>query len=140
MTLRSSLSNRLGSWLRNLFRIAPLGRRGERQAAKFLQQRGYRILERNREVGDDEADLIALDPDGRTVVIVEVKTRARDATAPEMAVNRTKQFRMSRLASNLSKTTAYRDRPFRFDALAIVWPEGGQPVIRHHIGAFQSPW
>lgn len=116
-----------------------LGRRGERLAAKHLRRSGYRLLESNRAVGDDEADLIMLDPDGRTVVIVEVKTRRSDDVSPELAVNRTKRFRMVRLAANLMKSRAYRDRPVRFDAVAIVWPQRGEPTLRHYAGAFESP-
>src|SRR5688572_5016211 len=105
----------------------PLGERGERVAARWLRKRGYRILERNLPVGDDEADLVALDPDGRTVVIVEVKTRIDSSSAPETAVNRTKQYRVARLAANLQKQSQYRDRPFRFDAIAVVWSNERQP-------------
>ena len=117
-----------------------LGKRGEQLAARWLKKQGYRILQRNLPVGDDEADLVALDPDQRTIVIVEVKTRAADTPIPEASVTRTKQFRLSRLASQLQKRREYRHRPFRFDAIAIVWPSGGEPIIRHHPGAFESPW
>jgi putative endonuclease len=119
---------------------APLWRRGEKLAAKWLRQRGYRILERNLPLADDEADLVAIDPDGRTIVIVEVKTRGSDAIAPEASITPIKQFHLSRLASRLQQRRGYQDRPFRFDALAIVWPDGGEPTVRHIPGAFQSPW
>ena len=117
-----------------------LGERGERYAAKWLQQRGFRILKRNLEVGDDEADLVALDPDRKTIVIVEVKTRADDSIAPEASVTRAKQTHLARLASRLQKQNEYRDRPIRFDAIAIVWPDNSEPTLRHIPGAFHSPW
>lgn len=116
-----------------------LGSRGERHAAKWLRKRGYRILHRNFSLGDDEADLIALDPDGRTIVIIEVKTRSDDRVPPEEAINRTKRFRMARLASRLAKTRDYQDRPMRLDAIAIHWPDGGDPDLRHYPNAFESP-
>ena len=53
-----------------------LGERGERLAARWLARRGYRILHRNLKIGRDEADLVAVDPGGRTPVSGEVKTRA----------------------------------------------------------------
>ena len=52
-----------------------LARGAEAARPRGFSRKRYRILERNLEVGDDEADLIALDPDGGTVVIVEIKTR-----------------------------------------------------------------
>ncbi len=119
-----------------------LGARGERAAERFLKQRGFRILERNLSVGDDEADLVALDPDGRTIVVVEVKTRRDDGIAPEASVHKVKQHRLTRLAMRLQKQERFRDRPFRFDAIAVVWPAHAkaEPVIRHIPGAFESRW
>jgi putative endonuclease len=127
-------------WIRNLLARGEesVGRRGERAAAKFLQQRGFQILERNLKFIDDEADLIALDPDGATIVIVEVKTRADAQATPEIAMTQTKQFRLSRLASRLQRWPQYRDRPLRFDVIAVVLLRGRDPVIRHHVGAFES--
>jgi putative endonuclease len=115
-----------------------LGARGERAAERFLKKLGYRILERNLQVGDDEADLVALDPDGRTIVIVEVKTRADDSIAPEASVHAVKQHRMTRLAMRLQKQERFRDHPFRFDAIAVVWVDASKPIIRHIPGAFES--
>ena len=117
-----------------------IGRRGERLAARFLRRRGFRILHRNLTIGHDEADLVALDPDGRTIVIVEVKTRTGDYLAPEININRTKQYRLTRLATKMQRMKAFADRPLRFDAVAIVWPADGKPEIRHWPGAFDSPF
>lgn len=132
----------LRQWLRRMLhrQADPLGARGERAAARWLRRHGYRILDRNVLVGDDEADLIALDPDGCTVVIVEVKTRLGSHAAPEQAIDRAKQFHIARLASNLQKRTPYHRRPFRFDVIAVAWTTDGDPEIRHHPGAFEAPW
>jgi putative endonuclease len=130
----------IGRLLNLLRRHEPLGRRGEQLAATWLQRRGYSILERNRTVGKDEADLVALDPDHRTVVVIEVKTRQADSPPPEAQLNRRKRLHMVRLAASLQRSRRYRDRPFRLDAIAIVWPEGGEPQVRHYVGAFESPF
>jgi putative endonuclease len=117
----------------------PLGARGEREAARWLRRRGFRILERNFHVGDDEADLLAIDPDGRTLVVVEVKTRAADDIAPESGVDERKQFRLARLAARLMKMRRFSGRPIRFDAIAVIWPQRGAPHVRHIVAAFDSP-
>jgi putative endonuclease len=119
---------------------AALGERGERLAAKWLRRRGYRVLHRRYAIGNDEADLIAVDPDGKSLVIVEVKTRSAGVPGPEAALGREKQHRMARLAARIRERREFRDRPLRFDAVAIVWPEGGEPEVRHYRDAFEAPW
>ena len=99
-----------------------------------------RILHRGLTVGHDEADLVAVDPDGRTLVIVEVKTRAADVPGPEAGLTRDKQFRLARLASRLQERSPFRGHPIRIDAVAIVWPPDGDPDIRHYEDALESPW
>lgn len=115
-----------------------LGEAGERVAARFLKDHRYRILERNLREGKDEADVVALAPDRRTVVIVEVKTRRDDSVTPEEQVSIKKMRRLTRLAQRLQQRDLYRDCPFRFDVIAIVWPHKGKPKIRHHESAFTA--
>jgi putative endonuclease len=118
-----------------------LGERGERLAARWLKRRGYRILHRRLTVGRDEADLVAVDPDGRTLVIVEVKTRSSATPPPEDAFDRGKRYRMARLASRLAAGRKGLDGHLvRLDAIAIIWPPGADPEVRHYVNAFESPF
>jgi len=128
----------MGFW--DVFRRsgATLGVRGERHAARWLRKRGYRLLERNRKAGGEEADLVMLAPDGATLVIVEVKTRRRDQPPPEANITPAKQRHLSRVASRLSRSPRYRDRPVRIDVITIVWPEGGAPDVTHYENAFEG--
>ncbi|MCC7147202.1 MAG: YraN family protein [Phycisphaeraceae bacterium] len=79
--------NAIGRWLRRWFMPAPghlkLARRGEAVAKRFLKRRRYRILAQNLRLPIGEIDLLALAPDGRTIVVVEVKARALTGGPPE---------------------------------------------------------
>ena len=117
---------------------AALGRRGERLAARHLKRQGYRILGRNLRSRLGEIDLAALAPDGRTLVIVEVKAGRGRGPRPEVHVNGRKQRKLVALAVDLVRRHGLTDRPVRFDIVAVDWPHGQPPTVRHHIGAFQS--
>lgn len=108
-----------------------LGKRGEDSASRYLAGQGYRILERNYRMPAGEIDLIALDRD--TLVFVEVKTRTSDAYgAPELAVDRRKQVRMTKAALAYLKTRNLHQMPCRFDVVAITGaPEEHIELIRN---------
>jgi len=113
-----------------------LGTRGERTAEALLKKKGYTILERNFRCASGEIDLVARD--GDTLVFVEVKTRRDDRLAdPADNVHQAKQVRLGRLARHWLARHNYPGRPCRFDAVAIVLPDGGgPPQVRHVVDAF----
>ena len=135
MGLRGAIRAWIMRWR---FGALALGDRGERYAARWLERRGYMILERNLTVGRDEADLLALAPDG-SIVIVEVKTRANPGTWPETAIDLRKRRRLARLATRLGARRGYDPRAIRFDVVAVSWPAGGLPTVRHFPHAFEAP-
>jgi putative endonuclease len=95
-----------------------LGRTGEDRAARFLINKGYRILERNYRTRNGEIDLIGLHQG--TVAFIEVKTRSNDAFgAPELAVDLRKQQRMIKAALGYIKAKKLHQVPCRFDVVAI---------------------
>src|SRR5437667_9750076 len=115
-----------------------LGEEGERAAARFLEARGYRILERNYRTRRGEIDLIA--EDGRMLVFVEVKVRLDDRFGgPAAAITRAKQARIARLAQQYLVWRRVGDRPCRFDVVLI---SGAGPRTRRNEvvpGAFEGP-
>ncbi len=121
-----------------LTRPASTGKRGERAAAQYLKKLGYRLLARNLKNRFGEIDLIALDPDQRTVVIVEVKAAEAPDALPELRVNKEKQKRLTALAAQAVRRYKLQDRPIRFDILAVNLPPDTAPVIRHHKAAFDA--
>lgn len=126
------------AWWRRLWgRDVSLGRRGEEAAAAYLERLGFRILHRAHRSRYGELDLIAVD--GDVIVFIEVKTRrSADRGSPSLAVDRRKQTRMTRAALAYLKRHRMLDRRCRFDVVAVVWPEGGEPEIRHYRAAFEA--
>ena len=126
-----------GFW-RRWFPTPPLGQRGETAAARFLQRQGYKIVARQQENRLGEIDIVAVD--GRTVVFVEVKTRASAGESPEEAVGDQKQRRLTRLALSYLRSHGLLEYAARFDVVAVTWPEGRRrPTIEHFKDAFSSP-
>lgn len=114
-----------------------LGDRGERAAARYLKQQGYRILARQSRSRIGEIDLIALD--GDTIVFVEVKTRSSQAAGhPTEAITSTKQRQLTRTALAWLKRKKLLDARARFDVIAITWSDHGAPQIEHYQNAFEA--
>ena len=114
----------------------PLGERGENVAAKYLRNQGYKILERNFRTAVGEVDIIARDK--KTLVFVEVKTRAYDDPTPEEQVNTEKQHQLTKAAKMYLLRFGQPQPAARFDVVAVVWPENSKPVVRHIPHAFEA--
>lgn len=127
-------------WFQNLFqRQTPkdaLGDRGENMAARFLRNAGYKIIMRNFRCDLGEIDIIARQ--GKTLVFVEVKTRAYDDPTPEEQVNSFKQHQIQNAARFYLSRYGVPQPPARFDVIAIIWPTGQPPIIRHTEHAFDG--
>ncbi len=95
-----------------------LGRRGERIAEIFLEERGYEILERNFRCRLGEIDLVARE--SGEFVFVEVKTRRSTAFGfPEEQISREKRRRLTRLALFYLKRR-HREEAARMDVVSIL--------------------
>lgn len=117
-----------------------LGRKGEEAACRYLQLRGYEILERNWTCRFGEADVIARDPEG-VLCFIEVKTRRGvNAGLPEEAITKEKQSRYERIASCfLMDFDDWEDNdPVRFDAIGICVIAPHRALLRHHRGCFNG--
>ena len=128
------------SWLQNILKPEPprdmLGDRGENVAAKYLRNLGYKIIIRNFRCDLGEIDIIARE--GKALVFVEVKTRTDDDPTPEEQVNPTKRHQLTKAARYYLMRYGTPQPPARFDVIAIVWPTGRQPQIRHTADAFEA--
>ena len=103
------------------------GRAGESLAAAYLELAGLELLERNIRVAGVEIDLVALDRG--TLVLVEVKTRARnDWGGAALAVDRAKRDRLRRAALACGTRGAGR---VRIDVVAIETDADGARLTHH---------
>ncbi len=138
-----ALAARIATWFGRgrASRRDPLGPRGERLAMKHLRAKGYRRLGANVRTGAGEIDLIALAPDRRTIVFVEVKAkRVSDssehrAPPPEASVHAKKRAKLRLLAGQIAREKGWADRPLRIDVVAVEAAEHGAPSIRHYENA-----
>lgn len=112
---------------------------GEVAAARFLREKGYRILSSNYRCRQGEVDIIAAI--GQYIVFVEVKTRGQNAMySPREAVTLAKQRRLIQTALiYLSKYPT--DLQPRFDVVEVVTAaESAYKIveINHIMGAYEA--
>ena len=95
------------------------GQRGEDRAARAIERRGYRIVERNYRCRLGEIDIVARD--GETLVFVEVRSRSdgRHGSGLE-AVSPRKQRQVARVAQHYLVARKPRFDTFRFDVVGIT--------------------
>ncbi len=110
------------------------GFRGEEEARRFLEKKGYRTIECNYHYGHGEIDIILRD--GEVLVFCEVKTRMNDQFGPpELAITPKKQSQIRKTAEGYLFEKGIREQVCRFDVVAIRM-EDGKPVINHLPNAF----
>jgi putative endonuclease len=100
------------------------GKKGEDLAAAHLAEAGYRIVERNYRCAFGEIDIVA--EEEQTLFFVEVKSRRSEAYgAPQLAVGREKQKKISRIAMHYFQEKRLSNHPARFDVVAVkLLPSG----------------
>ena len=111
------------------------GNYGEDLACKFLEEHGYKIIERNYFYGHGEIDIIAEEADD--LVFVEVKYRTSlEFGPPELSVSRGKQKLIKRSAEAYLYEREIKDRPCRIDVIAILHLKDQKPEINQIKNAF----
>ncbi len=111
------------------------GKYGEGIAVKFLEAKGFKIIERNYYYRHGEIDIIA--EDGDTLVFVEVKYRHNlNYGYPEEAISKSKIRLLKRTAEAYIYEKAIYDKPIRFDVISILEQIKGKPEIMHFENAF----
>lgn len=109
-----------------------LGRRGEETALHYLEENGYRVLNKNYSCRFGEIDMVALDRE--TLVFVEVRSRSSEEFGlAQESVNIRKQMKLRKLAWQYLKAEGQIGRNCRFDVIAILFGRNGKVKKIEHI-------
>jgi putative endonuclease len=111
-----------------------LGKWGEQQAVKYLEQHGYRLLHLNKRTSYGEVDMVVTD--GEMAVFVEVKTRSSPSFGdPEISVDMRKRRHVMEAASAIIQNNPDLGESWRIDVLSV---EGSPEIGVTHIEWFQN--
>ena len=95
-----------------------IGKLGEEIARKYLEERGYKIIEQNYRTRYSELDLIAYKD--KWLVFVEVRTKIGEQFgSPEETLNKQKIQRLQRASAAYAVTNRHKGQ-YRIDAVCIV--------------------
>jgi putative endonuclease len=117
------------------------GAQGEAIAARYLESKGYVVLDRNYRFAHEEVDLVCFAPypgggDGGEIVFVEVKARRSTRFGrPEESVGAAKQRAIMRVAEAYLFERRLTGAIVRFDVVTVhlgVDP----PAVEHFENAF----
>lgn len=110
-----------------------VGRYGEDLAARYLQELGWELVDRNWRGLRGELDIVAV-LDG-VLAVVEVKTRTTTRFGhPAEAVTAAKLARLRRLAGQWLAEHELRPSSVRIDVICVELPAGGAARVEHLAG------
>ena len=114
------------------------GLRAEEMAAKYLETKGYEILEKRFRCRQGEIDLIALDRQKEVKVLVFVEVKYRHDLVfgrPSLAVTPEKMRKLIYTAEYDRTQKQIHEMSMRFDIIEIWWA-GDHHKIHHYQNAF----
>ena len=115
--------------------IKETGDLGEAIACRYLQDKGFQIIERNFRLRIGELDIIA--KDGNCLVFCEVRTlRDPRGFAPEHSITIKKRKQLSRIANGFLSIRKMAPKFCRFDVVAIILTDNNTK-INHIPNAFE---
>lgn len=105
-----------------------IGQWGESVAAKYLEERGYKVIARNVRTPYGEIDIVAEKEHFTT--FVEVKTRTSSSFGhPEVSVTPRKQEHMLAAAEHYTQENEIDH--WQIDVIAVEGKPGNQPILTH---------
>ncbi|MBF0201129.1 MAG: YraN family protein [Desulfamplus sp.] len=113
-----------------------LGAQSEDEVCRFIEARGYLVLERNYRTRFAEIDIIA--HHGDTLVFIEVKSRSSmHRGSPAEAVGIAKQKKITAGAMQYIRERSMGDIRMRFDVATLIWM-GGKCHVELYPHAFRA--
>lgn len=107
----------------------PVGRLGEGKSSKYLQKKGYKIIDRNFRHGYGEIDIVAVKDN--VLIFIEVKTRKSvNFGSPIESITKRKLSVLKRTIEYYKKLHPNTPEEMRFDVISVVLG-GGQEKIEH---------
>lgn len=111
-----------------------LGRYGEELARKFLEKKGFKLIEKNFKTPRwGEIDLVM--KDGETLVFVEVKSKSKPGAAlyggPLSTINFYKMRALKRASQFYVSSKKLQGKPARLDAVSVILDEAGKAEIEY---------
>lgn len=114
-----------------------LGHWGERIAAEYLERKGWYVRHIDWKDRHRDLDVVCIDADMTTLLIVEVKTRTTDVFGdPEESIDIVKQNNILRAAQTYVRLYRYENLDLRYDTITIVGTPDTTYTVTHKENAF----
>ena len=110
------------------------GAQGESLGVRYLQEKGYEILEQNFRCKLGELDIVA--KMNEYLVFCEVKTKRDPKFHPSYSITQKKMKKLHQLGLFYMSSRRLHQLQPRFDVLAIQLFPNRAPLIEHFINAF----
>ena len=114
-----------------------LGVYGEKCISRFLEKRGFNVIEKNYNCRYGEIDVVA--EKDKTLVFVEVKTRKKEYFPISTVVIPSKQKKIVKSARHFVFKKNIVDKVLRFDVATVVFDEN-RYKINYIENAFHGGW
>lgn len=115
--------------------MSNLSLKATKAASRFLEHRGYEVLETGWKCPVGTSDIVA--EDGDVLVFVDVSARSSiDRGFPTDSCSRENRTRREMVAlAYLAEHSDVTERPIRFDNMALLVVGPDRAMVRHHINA-----
>ncbi len=114
-----------------------IGKWGEDIATQYLKEHGWYIRHRDWHSDHRDIDIVAIDADMTTLLIVEVKTRTSDwAGKPDEAIDLRKKNNIIKSADNYVHQYHLDYLDVRYDTISIIGTPDKGYTIEHKENAF----